>query len=599
MEAKLQVSQSTREVPLIVPEPARTESISPDSVSTESVWTEPLSSDPVSSDPVSSEPLASESMSSESVSSDLANTDAGPGSAADRPKAPARSDDTRRLDVIVLAAGAGSRMKSARPKVMHAFAGRSMLGHVLAAAAPLDATATVVVVGHARERVTDHLREIAPSAVAAVQAEQRGTGHAVRIGLDALRSGLDARDELGTVLVLPGDAPLLRAETLTELVRLHHASGAAATMLTSELEDPTGYGRVLRAPDGSVTGVVEHADAGPDERLVREVSALVYVFDGPLLRAALGRIGSDNAQGEEYLPDVVGLLREDGRVVRAVLAPAAETAGVNDRVQLAAAHRLLTDRLLEAHMRAGVTVLDPRSVWVDADVRIDRDVTLLPGVHLLAGTTVATGATIGPDCTITTTTIATGATVTRAVLDHVTIGAHALVGPFAYLRGGASLGESSKVGTFVEVKNSTIGARSKVPHLSYVGDATIGTRTNIGASTIFANYDGVNKHRSEIGDDVRISSDTTLVAPVRVGDRAYTGAGTVVRSDVPADTLAVSMGPQRNIGPRASRAPTASTLPTASTASTPAPSTPAPSTPPTPSPAPSEPPVEPSPDRTE
>ena len=479
-----------------------------------------------------------------------------------------------RLNVIVLAAGEGSRMKSAQPKVMHAFAGRSMLGHVLAATAPLEASATVVVVGHARELVTEHLQTIAPTALAAVQEEQRGTGHAVRIGLDALLSTRLGADDtgalgtdnsngsetgstgaLGTVLVLPGDAPLLRAETLAALVHEHQVTGAAATMLTSELDDPTGYGRVLRAPDGTVTGVVEHRDANADELLVREVSALVYVFDGTKLAEALGRIGTDNSQGEEYLPDVVGLLRQDNHVVRAVLAPAAETAGVNDRVQLAAAHRVLTDRLLDAHMRAGVTVLDPTSVWVDADVRIENDVTLLPGVHLLAGTTVATGATIGPECTITATSIGAGATITRAVLHHVTIGADALVGPFAYMRGGASLGEAAKVGTFVEVKNSTIGARTKVPHLSYVGDATIGTRTNIGAATIFANYDGVHKHRSEIGDDVRIGSDTTLVAPVRVGDRSYTGAGTVVRSDVPADTLAVSMGPQRNLEGRQRRHP--------------------------------------------
>ena len=447
------------------------------------------------------------------------------------------------LGVIVLAAGEGTRMNSARPKVLHAFAGRTMLGHVLAATAPLHAATTVVVVGHGRDQVTAHLAELDPTAVAAIQHEQRGTGHAVQIALEAAagHGGFD------TVLVLPGDAPLLRDETLIALLAGHRTTGAAATMLTSDLADPTGYGRVLRAPDGTVSAVVEHRDATSDQLLVTEVSALVYAFDAARLRSALERIDSDNSQGELYLPDVVGIMRGDGDIVHAVLAPAEETAGVNDRVQLAQAHRALTDRLLDGHMRAGVTVVDPRSTWVDVDVRIDRDVTLLPGVQLHTGTTVATGAVIGPDCTITATTVGVGATVNRAVTDGVTIGARAAVGPFAYLRGGAELREAAKVGTFVEVKNSVIGEQSKVPHLSYVGDATIGVRSNIGAATIFANYDGVHKNRSEVGDDVRIGSDTTVVAPVSIGNGAYTGAGTVVREDVPADALAVSMGKQRNI----------------------------------------------------
>ncbi len=500
-----------------------------------------------------------------------ARTDAAPSPTATGRAAQARPDA---LGVIVLAAGEGTRMKSARPKVLHSFAGRTMLGHVLAATAPLDAAATIVVVGHGRDQVTAHLAELDPSATAAVQDEQRGTGHAVQVALEAA----DAVGEPGfdTVLVLPADAPLLRAQTLAAVLASHRTTGAGATMLTSDVADPTGYGRVLRAPDGTVTAVVEHRDATAAQLLVTEVSALVYAFDAVLLRGALTRIRADNSQGELYLPDVVGILRADGEVVHAVLAPAEETAGVNDRVQLARAHRTFTDRLLDEHMRAGVTVVDPGSTWVDADVLIERDVTLLPGVNLQAGTTVATGAVIGPDCTITATSVGAGATVNRAVAIGVTIGARANVGPFAYLRGGAELGEAAKVGTFVEVKNSIIGAGSKVPHLSYVGDATIGVRSNIGASTIFANYDGVSKNRSEVGDDVRISSDTTIVAPVRIGDGAYTGAGTVVREDVPADALAVSMGKQRNIagrgasarpkparsGPAAAPAPIAPTAPT-------------------------------------
>lgn len=481
-----------------------------------------------------------------------------------------RTSESTRLATIVLAAGEGTRMKSARAKVLHGFAGRSMLGHVLAAVAPLRADVTVVVVGHEREQVSAHLHEIDPSAVAVVQAEQRGTGHAVRVALaelDALGTGV------GTVLVLPGDAPLLRDETLQSLLAQHHESGAAASLLSSKLADPSGYGRVLRAADGAVQRVVEHKDADEVERAVDEVSALVYAFDAALLREAVLHLRTDNAQGEQYLPDVIGWLRSGEHTVHAVIAPASETAGVNDRVQLAAAARTYNDRVLDGHMRAGVTVLDPASTWIEADVQIEPDTVLLPGVHLCAGTRIAANATIGPDCTLRATTVGAGTTIQRSVTDTVTIGAGCTVGPFAYLRGQAELAHDVKVGTFVEVKNSTIGPASKVPHLSYVGDATIGSRTNIGASTIFANYDGVRKNRSEVGDDVRIGSDTTLVAPVRVGDRAYTGAGTVVRADVPADALALSMGPQRSIADwarnRSSPAPSVHAIRTSSDSSDP------------------------------
>lgn len=450
-------------------------------------------------------------------------------------------------------------MRSARPKVMHGFAGRSMLEHVLAATAALDAARTAVVVGHGREQVTAHLADVAPDAVAVVQEEQRGTGHAVRVALAALDStppeqgeqaeqAEQARPEApGTVLVLPGDAPLLTSATLLELLAIHHATGAAATLLTSRMTDPNGYGRVLRTADGAVQAVVEHKDATDEQRLVDEVSALVYAFDADLLRKAVSNLSTDNAQREEYLPDVIGLLRADGHAVHAVLAPAAETAGVNDRVQLGAAYRSYNARIVEGHQRNGVTVYDPATTWIDADVLIETDVVLWPGVHLQGRSRIAAAAVIGPDTSLHDTSVGARTSVERSVAIEVTIGADCTIGPFAYLRGGAELAESVKVGTFVEVKNSTIGSGSKVPHLSYVGDATIGQRSNIGASTVFANYDGVTKNRSQVGNDVRISSDTTLVAPVSIGDRAYTGAGTVVRDDVPADALAVSAGRQRNI----------------------------------------------------
>lgn len=463
------------------------------------------------------------------------------------------------LGVVVLAAGEGTRMRSTRPKVLHGFAGRSLLEHVLAAIAPLEATVTAVVVGHGRAQVTEHLADIAADragggaaggaadAVAVVQEEQRGTGHAVRVALEALSGRTDDDPQLDTVLVLPGDAPLLTSAALLELLATHRDSGAAATLLTSRLDNPTGYGRVLRAADGSVNAVVEHKDATDEQLLVDEVSALVYAFDADLLGQAVRNLSTDNAQGEEYLPDVVALLRADGHMVQAVLAPAAETAGVNDRVQLAAAYRTYNARIVESHMRNGVTVFDPATTWIDADVVIEADVVLWPGVHLQGASHIGAAATIGPDSTLRDTTVGAGSSVERSVATAVTIGTDCTIGPFAYLRGGAELASSVKIGTFVEVKNSTIGSQTKVPHLSYVGDATIGQRSNIGASTVFANYDGVHKNRSEVGDDVRISSDTTVVAPVSIGDGAYTGAGTVVRADVPADALAVSAGRQRTI----------------------------------------------------
>ena len=432
-------------------------------------------------------------------------------------------------------------MRSTEPKVLHGFAGRSMLSHVLAATAPLAAAATAVVVGHGRDLVTAHLEQLDADVVIVVQHEQRGTGHALRVALDVMTADLDA------VVVLPGDAPLLTSATLGQLLATYRDSGAAATLLTSRMDDPTGYGRVLRGADGAVEGVVEQKDATDAQRLVNEISAGVYAFDAALVRTAVRHLSTDNAQGEEYLPDVLSWLRAEGHLVTAVLAPAAETAGVNDRVQLAAAHRTYNQRIVENHMRSGVTVVDPATTWIDADVVIEADAVLEPGVQLKAGTRIGAAAVIGPDSTLRATTVGAATTVARSVTDSVTIGDDCTIGPFAYLRGHAELDAHVKVGTFVEVKNSTIGSGSKVPHLSYVGDATIGRRTNIGASTIFANYDGVTKSRSLVGDDVRIGSDTTVVAPVTIGDGAYTGAGAVVREDVPADALAVSAGRQRTI----------------------------------------------------
>ena len=433
-------------------------------------------------------------------------------------------------------------MRSATAKVLHGFAGRSLLGHVLAAAAPLDATHTVVVVGHSRDQVTAHLAEIAPAARAVVQEQQHGTGHAVQVALDAVPA-----EATGTVVVLPGDSPLLSAQTLADLVAAHAESGAAATMLTSVVDDPYGYGRVIRAAAGTVASVVEHKDASAAELAVAEVSALVYAFDHAVLRDAVGRLSTDNAQREQYLPDAVAILVADGRVVDALTADPAETAGVNDRVQLADAHRSYNARLLEAHMRAGVTIVDPRTTWLDADVVLEPDVTLLPSVDLHGATRVAAGATIGPQVSLTDTTVGARTRLDRTVATGAVIGADVTVGPFAYLRPGTTLADGVHIGTYVEVKNSDIGTATKVPHLSYVGDATIGAHTNIGAATVFVNYDGMAKHRSVVGDHARTGADKMFVAPVAVRDGAYTAAGAVITEDVPPGALGRSSARQQNV----------------------------------------------------
>ena len=455
----------------------------------------------------------------------------------------ARPAATHPAAVVVLAAGAGTRMKSALPKVLHSIGGRSLLGHVLAAAAPLGAHRTLVVVGHGADQVIEQLPHLDPSATAVLQTEQRGTGHAVRTALDSVKVLYPD----GVVVVLPGDTPLLSPATLHTLVREHLATGAAATVLTAVVADPTGYGRVVRAADGAVVAIVEHKDATAAERALAEVNTSVYAFTVGPLQEALLRLTTSNAQGEEYLTDVVALHVAAGLTVSACIAPdPVETAGVNDRVQLSLAGAALRDRVVARHQRDGVTVVDPPTTWIDVDVLIESDVTLLPGVRLHGTTSVQRGARIGPDCTLTDTLVRAGATVASSTCVGAEVGEAATVGPYAYLRPGARLGRRAKVGGFVEVKNSSIGDDSKVPHLSYVGDATIGRRSNIGAATVVVNYDGVAKHRTTIGDDVRVGSDSMLVAPVTIGDNAYTAAGSVITEDVPAGALAVGRARQVN-----------------------------------------------------
>ncbi|WP_240140181.1 bifunctional UDP-N-acetylglucosamine diphosphorylase/glucosamine-1-phosphate N-acetyltransferase GlmU [Streptomyces sp. MUM 178J] len=446
--------------------------------------------------------------------------------------------------VVVLAAGEGTRMKSRTPKVLHEICGRSLVGHVVSAARELEPEELVVVVGHAREQVQGHLAEHYAGTGTAFQAEQNGTGHAVRMALEEL-----GRTPEGTVVVVCGDTPLLSGATLGALAEAHASDGNAVTVLTAEVPDATGYGRIVRDPaTGAVTAIVEHKDATEEQRAVREINSGVFAFDGRLLADALGKVSTDNSQGEEYLTDVLGILREAGHRVGASLAgDHREILGINNRVQLAEARRLFNERLLHEAMLAGVTVVDPASVQLDVTVTFEQDAVVHPGTQLLGSTHLAEGAEVGPNTRLKDTSVGAGARVDNTVSDGAVIGEGALVGPFAYLRPGTRLGVRSKAGAYVEMKNASIGEGTKVPHLSYVGDATIGEYSNIGAASVFVNYDGQAKHHTTIGSHCRTGSDNMFVAPVTVGDGAYTAAGSVITKDVPPGSLAVARGQQRNI----------------------------------------------------
>jgi len=447
--------------------------------------------------------------------------------------------------VIVLAAGAGTRMKSRTPKILHPVGGISMVGHALNAAEALHPRTLAVVVRHERETVAAHIASLMPGAMIVDQDEVPGTGRAVQAAVEAI----DALTPLeGTVVVTYGDVPLLEAATLRELVAVHNVDSNAVTVLTARVEDPAGYGRVLRAEDGTVTGIVEQKDATAEQLAVNEINSGIYAFDAAVLRSALSQVSTDNAQGEMYLTDVLALARAaGGRVAAVETSDQWQVEGANDRVQLAALNAEHNRRSLIRWMRAGVTIVDPATTWIDSTVTLDEDVTILPGTQLHGTTTVARDAVVGPDTTLTNVAIGEGAKVIRTHGTDAVIGAGADVGPFAYLRPGTQLGEHGKIGTFVETKNAQIGTGSKVPHLSYVGDATIGEYSNIGAASVFVNYDGEKKHHTTVGSHVRMGSDNMYVAPVTVGDGAYSGAGTVIRKDVPAGSLAINVAPQRNL----------------------------------------------------
>jgi bifunctional UDP-N-acetylglucosamine pyrophosphorylase/glucosamine-1-phosphate N-acetyltransferase len=447
------------------------------------------------------------------------------------------------IAIIILAAGQGTRMKSALPKVLHPIAGIPMVSHVLATAEQLGATHIVAVVRHERDAVAAVIVEHLPRAIIVDQDEAPGTGRAVELGL----AGLPA-DFVGSVVVLSADVPLLDAATVRALIQTHALAGNALTLLSAYFADPTGAGRIVRSVDGSFESIVEQKDASDEQREITEVNAGVYVFDASALRSALAVIGTDNAQNEMYLTDAAAGIRATGGRVEAV--PVTDhwlVAGINDRAQLAAAAAELNARIVRGWQLSGVTIQDPATTWIDLAASIAEDVEILPGTQLKGATAIERGAIIGPDTTLVDCEVGENAIVKRADATLAVIGANATVGPFAYLRPGTYLGESGKIGTFVETKNSTIGRGSKVPHLSYIGDTTIGEGTNLGAGAITANYDDLVKHRTEIGSHVHSGSHNVFVAPVRIGDGAKTGAGTIVRKDVPAGALAMTVAPQRNV----------------------------------------------------
>ena len=443
--------------------------------------------------------------------------------------------------VILLAAGEGTRMKSATPKVLHSVAGRSLLGHVVNAVSQLNPSELRIVIGSGREAVEAHISQIAPGASTVVQEQRNGTGHATQLALAG-------NTPKGTVLILAGDTPLLTGDSLAQFVAAHAAGKFAASVLTAEHPEPTGYGRIIRDDSDELLRIVEEKDATDEEKFIFEINSGVYAFDGEKLAASISKLTNANAQGELYLTDVIGILKSAGESVAAIMIDDfTETLGVNDRVQLAESAAMLRDRINDHWMRAGVTVIDPTTTWIDSTVELSPDVTIHPGSALLGSTKVATGAVIGPRTTLTDCLVKEGASVLESIAVETVIGEGSSVGPFTYLRAGTQLGDATKAGAFVEMKNATVGNGSKVPHLSYVGDATIGEGSNIGAATIFVNYDGVEKHHTTVGDQVRIGSDTMLVAPVHIGDGAYTAAGSVITEDVPAGAIGVGRAKQRNV----------------------------------------------------
>ncbi|EPY06042.1 UDP-N-acetylglucosamine pyrophosphorylase [Paenibacillus alvei TS-15] len=439
---------------------------------------------------------------------------------------------------IVLAAGQGKRMKSKLYKVLHPVCGKPMVGHVLDAVESVDCERTVVIVGHGAEAVQQFLGNRAEYAL---QAEQLGTGHAVKQA-KALLDG-----EEGTTLVICGDTPLVTPETLAQLMELHNRAQASATILTAELNDPTGYGRVIRAEDGSVLKIVEQKDCTTEEQLVKEINTGTYCFDNVKLFAALEQIRNDNAQQEYYLTDVIGIMKAQGDIVQAYCTPDnSEAIGVNDRLVLSEAERFMRERINKRHMLNGVTIIDPANTYIESGVVIGADTIIEPGTSLRGNTSVGGECVIGPNSEIVDSTIGDQVHIKQSVLCEAIVGDESSVGPFAYLRPGARLGKQVKVGDFVEIKNASLDDQTKVSHLSYIGDAEVGKNVNVGCGAITVNYDGFNKSLTQIGDDAFIGSNVNLIAPIKVGTGAYVVAGSTITHPVPDNDLAIARERQVN-----------------------------------------------------
>ena len=448
----------------------------------------------------------------------------------------------RQLAVVVLAAGEGTRMKSATPKVLHEIAGLPLIGHVLSTAHSIGADHVVAVLRHERERIENYAKAFYPNTTIAIQDEVPGTGRAVEAALEQL-----PKDFVGDVAVLSGDVPLLDVASIEQLLEIHRGSQNSGTLISAIMENPNGYGRIVRSRENFV-GIVEQKDASEDQIAISEVNAGVYIFDAEHLRTALSRVTLENAQKEKYLTDVAALMLEQGQKVSAH--PISDNwlvAGINDRAQLSEVAAELNARIVRAWQHAGVTIQEPATTWIDVTVQLAKDVTLLPSTRLHGFTAIGEGSVIGPDTTLTDVEVGENVTISRAQGSSSKIDSGASVGPFAYLRPGTHLGEDGKIGTFVETKNAKIGPGAKVPHLSYVGDAEIGEGSNIGAGTIFANYDGLNKHRTVIGSHAKTGSGNVFVAPIVIGDGAYTAAGSTIRRDVEPGALALNTTPQKNL----------------------------------------------------
>ena len=443
------------------------------------------------------------------------------------------------VKAVVLGAGDGTRMKASLPKVIHRVAGRPMIGWVLDAVASLEPEQTVVVIKpHA-----DQVRAAMPGGVTpVVQSKQLGTAHALEVALEVM--DLDPGDH---VLVVPADTPLITSETLGRMVALHRRTGSAVTCITANMDDPTGYGRVVRDGWDRVQRIVEHVDTTTREREIKEINGGIYLFDGEYILDAIDRVERDNAQGEYYLPDVVAILGAGGHGISAYRTDPEELSGVNTQDQLAQVTDIMRSRINRAWMQSGVWMQDPDRVYIDAAVTLEAEVRLYAGVHLEGDTTVGKGAEIGPDTYISDSRVGKNAKVWYSVVRGTSIGDNVEVGPYASLRPGTDLRQEAKAGTFVEIKNSVVGRAAKVPHLAYVGDAEVGDQANIGAGAITANYNGFEKHRTRIGSRAQVGSNTVLVAPVEVGEDAYLGAGSVITKNVSDGALGIERAVQREV----------------------------------------------------